>query len=183
MFTVAGENSTEQLKRQHQALKTESVKLRMESIDSTLPSDLLRSVNQSRDKGGRSWLTAVSLVVQGLVLNRQEFRGCLSDLLSKCVCGEKYTVCHALSSKKGRFVAQRQDGVRLLTSLIGKVCTNFEVEPQLQPLDNERFNLRRAVTSPEERLDFKAGGFRSRVTREKQHPQSSRSRRRRKSES
>ena len=49
-FMVSGENSTEELKRQHQALKTASVKSRMESIDSTLPSDLLRSVNQSRDK-------------------------------------------------------------------------------------------------------------------------------------
>ena len=87
----------------------------------------------------------------------------LSDLPSKCVCGEKYTVCHALSCKKGGFVAQRHDGVRnLLTSLIGKVCTNVEVEPQLQPLDNERFNLRSAVTSPEARLEFKAGGFWSR---------------------
>ena len=55
-------------------------------------------------------------------------------------------------------MAQRHDGVRnLLTSLIGKVCTNVEVEPQLQPLDNERFNLRTAVTSPEARLDFKLG--------------------------
>ena len=51
---VAGENSTEELKRQHQALKTASVKSRMESIDSTLSSDLLRSVNQSRDKGANS---------------------------------------------------------------------------------------------------------------------------------
>ena len=84
----------------------------------------------------------------------------LSDLPSKCVCGEKYTVCHALSCKKGGFVAQRHDGVRnLLISLIGKVCTNVEVEPQLQLLDNERFNLRTAVTSPEARLDFKAGAF------------------------
>ena len=168
---VAGENSTEELKRQHQALKTASVKSRMESIDSTLPLELLRSVNQSRDKGASSWLTAVPLVDQGLVLNKQEFRDSLrlrynmplSDLPSKCVCGEKYTVCHALSCKKGGFVAQRHDGVRnLLTSLIGKVCTNVEVEPQLQPLDNERFNLRTAVTSPEARLDFKAGGFWSR---------------------
>ena len=45
--------------------------------DSTLPSDLLRSVNQSRDKGASSWLTAVPLVDQGLVLNRQEFRDSL----------------------------------------------------------------------------------------------------------
>ena len=111
------------------------------------------------------------LVDQGLVLNKQKFRDSLrlrynmppSDLPSKCVCGEKYTVCHALSCEKGGFVAQRHDGVRnLLTSLISKVCTNVEVEPQLQPLDNARFNLRSAVTSPEARLDFKAEGFWSR---------------------
>ena len=141
MFMVAGENFIEELKRQHQALKTASVKMRMESIDSTLPSDLLRSVNQLRDNGASSWLTAVPLFDQGLVLNKQEFRDSLrlrynmplSDLPSKCVCGEKYTVCHALSCKKEGFVAQRHDRVHnLLTSLIGKVCTNVEVEPQLQ---------------------------------------------------
>ena len=87
----------------------------------------------------------------------------LSDLPSKCVCGEKYTVSHALSCKKGGFVALRHDSVRnLLTSFLGKVCTNVEVEPQLQPLNNERFNLRSAVTSPEARLDMKVGGFWSR---------------------
>ena len=33
-------------------------------------------------------------------------------------------------------MAQRHDGVRnLLTALIGKVCTNIEVEPQLQPIE------------------------------------------------
>ena len=62
--------------------------------------------------------------------------------------------CHAK-----REVSWRRDTI---TSLIGRVCTNVEVEPQLQPLDNERFNLRTAVTSPEARLDFKAGGFWSR---------------------
>ena len=62
--------------------------------------------------------------------------------------------------QKGRFVAQRHYGVcNLPTSLISKVCTNVEVEQQLQPLDNERFNLRTAVTSPEARLDFKLGGL------------------------
>ena len=60
-------------------------------------------------------------------------------------------------------MVQRHNGVRnLLTLFIGKVCTDVEVEPQLQPLDNERLNLRSAVTSPEVRLDFKAGGFWSR---------------------
>ena len=111
------------------------------------------------------------LVDQGLVLNKQEFRDSLrlrynmplSDSPNKYVCGEKYTVCDALSCKKGGFVAQRHNGVRnLLTSLISKVCNNVEVEPQLQTLDNERSNLKTAVISPEARLDFKARGFWSR---------------------
>ena len=60
-------------------------------------------------------------------------------------------------------VAQRHDGIHdLLTSVISKVCKNVETEPHLQPLDNERFNLRTANTSPEARLDIKAGGFWSR---------------------
>ena len=59
-----------------------------------------------------------------------------------------------------KLVAQRQDGVRnLLTTFIDRICNNVEIEPRLQPLDNERFNLRSAVTSSEARLDIKAGGF------------------------
>ena len=116
----------------------------------------------------------------------------LSDLPSQCVCGEKFNVGHALSCKKGGFVAQRHDGARsLLTSFVSKVCTNVEVEPRLQPLDNERFNLRSAVPSSEARLDIKAAGFSSRaitafsmlelrmlipsVTKASQRPQSSKS--------
>ena len=106
-------------------------------------------LTDARDKGASSWLNAVPLVDQGLVLNKQEFRDSLRlrynmplfDLPNKCFCGKKCTVSHALSCKKGGFVAQRHDGVRnLLTSPIGKVCTNVEVESQLEPLDNERFN-------------------------------------------
>ena len=60
-------------------------------------------------------------------------------------------------------MAQRHDGVRnLLTSLLSKVCKNVQVEPHLQPLDNEVMNLRSATTSSEARLDVKAGGFWSR---------------------
>ena len=87
----------------------------------------------------------------------------LSDLPSKCLCGEKYTVCHALSCQREGFVAQRHDGVpNLLTSLIGKIGTSVEVKPRLQPPHNVRFNLRSALTSPEARLVSKAGGFWSR---------------------
>ena len=38
----------------------------------------------------------------------------------------------------------------------------MEIEPRLQPLDNERLHLRSAVKGSEARLDIKAGGFWSR---------------------
>ena len=117
----------------------------------------------NRDKGASSWLTTVPLVDQGLALNKQEFRDSprlshnmpLSDLPSKCICGEKYTVCHALSCKKEGFARGAET----------PWCSqpNVEVEPELQPLDNERFNFKSAVTSPASRLDLKAGDFWSRV--------------------
>ena len=141
MSMVAGENFTEELKRQHQVLKTASVRSRMESIDSTPPWDLLRSVERQgcelmayRSASCRSRLSAEQKRITDSLRLRYNMR--LSDLPSECVCGEKYTVCHSLSCKKGGFVAQRHDGVRnLLTLLIGKVCTNVEVEPQLQPIE------------------------------------------------
>ena len=124
---ASGERSTEELKRHHQSLKRARNKEKMESIESTLSPDLLRLVNQSRDKGASSWLNAMPLSDQRFALNKQEFRDSLHlrynlhlvDLPSLCVCGDKFTEGHVLSCKKGGFVAQRHDGVRnLLTAFI-----------------------------------------------------------------
>ena len=71
---VPGERSTEELKRHQQSLKRASAKGKMDSIDSSLSPDLLRLVNQSRDKGASSSLNAMPLTDQGLALNKQEFR-------------------------------------------------------------------------------------------------------------
>ena len=101
-------------------------------------------------------------------MNKQEFRDSLClrynfplpNLPSYCACGEMFTVNHALSCKKGGFVAQRHDTIRdLLTSHISTVYENVETEPLLQSLDNDVFNLQSTVTSREARLDMKAGGF------------------------
>ena len=122
---VPGERSTGELKRYQQLLKRASAKEKMDSIDSSLSPHLLQQVNQSRDKGASSWLNAMALADQGLAPNKQELRDSLrlrydlplADLPSHCICGDKFTVSHALSCKKGGFVAQRHDGVRnLLTT-------------------------------------------------------------------
>ena len=87
-----------------------------------VPSDLLPSVNQGRDKGASSWLpSCMPLREQGLLaLNKQEFRDLLrmrynlplEELPSSCTCGSAFSVNHALSCKKGGFVAQRHDGIQ-----------------------------------------------------------------------
>ena len=97
------------LQRHQQSLKRASAKEKMDSIDSSLSPGLLRLVNQSRDKGASSWLNAMPLADKGLALNKQEFRDSLRlrydlpliDLPSHCTCGDKFTVSHALSCKKG----------------------------------------------------------------------------------
>ena len=99
----------EELKRHQQSLKRVSAQEKMDSIDSSLSPALLRLVNQSRDKGASSRLNSMPLADQGLALNEQEFRDSLclrydlplADLPSHCICGDNFTVGHALSSKKG----------------------------------------------------------------------------------
>ena len=145
-FMASGEQSVDDLKKHQQSMKTIYSKLRMEEIDASLSPDLLRSIEQVRDKGANSWLNTIPLKEQpGLALNKQEFRDSLrlyynlplSDLPNHCACGDRMTVgLHALSCKRGGFVAQRHDGIReLLTLHISRICKNAEVEPRLQPID------------------------------------------------
>ncbi|CAH3167425.1 unnamed protein product, partial [Porites evermanni] len=115
----------EERKCEINAKRRAAAKSRIERIDESLSPDLLRAVQQTRDKGASSWLNAIPIEEHGLALNKQE-----------------------------------HDTIRdLLTSHISKVCRNVEIEPLLQPLDNEVFNLQSTVTSREARLDMNAGGF------------------------
>ena len=52
---VGGEKSTEESKRQRQAMKIASVKLRMDGIDSTLPWDLNLNLNLNVVMSAKSW--------------------------------------------------------------------------------------------------------------------------------
>ena len=125
-------------------------------------------MKQAKDKGASSWLNAIPLKDQGFDLNKEEFRDSLrlrynlqlKGLPNQCVCGDQFSVNHALNCKNGGFISARHDEVRnVLTSQLNKVCNDVQVEPHLIPVDNEHFHLRSAATGDEASLDIKAAGF------------------------
>ena len=156
--------SNDDLWRIQTAIKMETVKLRMDSIDATISPDVLCLVVQSRDKGASSLLNAMPLKDEGLALNKQELRDSLRmtfnlplhDLSSFCACGDRLSINHALTCKRG--VSWRQ-GMMESAICSFRYLQKLETEPHLLQLVNERFNLRSANTSPEARLDMKADGF------------------------
>ena len=97
-----GEQTMEDLKRQQQSLKTTAANMRREAIDASLSPDLLRATIQARDEGASSWLNAVTLEEQDMILNKQQFRDALrfrynlplADLPSHCACGDRFTFNH-----------------------------------------------------------------------------------------
>ena len=106
-----------------------------------------RAINQARDKGSSHWLSALPLVDQGFKLNKGEFRDALrlrynkqlKGLPSKCPCGSKFDVCHALSCGRGGFVIMRHDEIRDITaSMLNEICKDVEIEPRLQPITGEQ---------------------------------------------
>ena len=108
------------LKQELRKKKTEKIEKMMQDVDKALPLDTLRQVEQTRDKGASSWLNAIPYEEHGFSLNKQEFRDSirlrynmrLKNLPQKCACEQNFSVDHALSCKKGGFVAQRHDNVR-----------------------------------------------------------------------
>ena len=67
---------------------------------------------------------------------------------------------HALSCNRGAFPIHHHNEVRNLTAeLLSQVCHKVSLEPSLQKLDNEHFQLQTANTDDNARLDISADGF------------------------
>ena len=93
----------------------------------------------------------------GFVLNKGEFRDAvrlryglnLRGMPSQCPCGQNYDITHALNCKKGGFVTVRHNNIRdFEANLIKTVCSDVEIEPKLQPVNDDEL-----------RLDVRARGF------------------------
>ena len=83
-----------------------------------------------------------------------------------CICGNAFSVEHALSCNRGAFPIRCHNEIRDLTAeLLSHVCCNICLEPGLQKLNDEHFQLRSANIDDNARLDISANGFRERSER------------------
>ena len=104
---------------------------KFEELKERVDEDLKRCLDNAKEKGAGSWLSALPIEALGYVLNKQEFRDSLClrygwkvpNTPLYCHCGEKNSVDHALICKKGGYVHMRHDRIRdLEASILSDVC-------------------------------------------------------------
>ncbi len=81
-------------------------------------------------------------------------------LPSHCVCGQHFTVEHALSCSRGGCPTIRHNEIRNITAnLMSEVCPDVGIEPTLQPVTEEHFQLRTTNREDGARLDVVSQSF------------------------
>ena len=106
-----------------------------------------RAIEEAREEGASSWLSALPLEELGFVLDKGEFRDALRpryarelrELSSQCRCGQQHNVNQTLNWKRGWSVIIRHNNIRHFeTNLIKHVQS--DVEPRLQPISGKNIN-------------------------------------------
>ena len=158
------------VKALQQAMRSEratALQDRAELIRGVAPQKFQRALDLAAEKWSSVWLTVLPLREMGFNLNKREFRDAIKlrhdwpvdDILSTCVCGDAFTVDHAMLCKRGGFVTQRHNELRdLEAELLNMVCTDVEIEPVLQDISGEQLG-RGSNRAPDARLDIHARGF------------------------
>ena len=83
----------------------------------------------------------------------------IPDTPSVCVCGDEFTVDHAMACRHGGFIIQRHNELcDLKAEMLKMVCYDVEVEPVLQEITGEVLT-RGTNKAPDARLDIHARGF------------------------
>ena len=113
------------------------------------------------------WLTSLPLKEMGFNLNKKEFSDGLSlrydwpitDIPSTCLCGEPFTIDHAMICMRGGFVIQRHNELRdLEAELLNMVCKDVVTEPVLQNVEGEQLT-RGSNKAQDAKMDTHAHGF------------------------
>ena len=136
-------------------------------IHENLPENTKKVMNEAKQKGASSWLSARPSKEHGFFLHKADFKDALAlrynktikNMPSHCPCGQKFNVTHAFNCKRGGFISIRHNDIRdFEATLLNKICTDVEIEPVLQPLTNENLN-NGSIESINARVDIRSRGF------------------------
>ena len=120
------------------------------------------------EKGVSSWLTSDPALDEGTTLNKSDFRDAiclrygfpLDGIPLTCVCGQAFSVDHAMTCPCGGYPSARHDEVRdVLADAMRSVFREVETEPQLLPYAEKDLSGKTANRAPEARLDLKVKSF------------------------
>ena len=97
--------------------KDDGLKEELEEVKAMLPDKTQRAVDLACEKGASNWLTVIPLKDMDFDLNKREFRDAvrlrydwpIPDNPSVCVCGNMFTVDHAMICQRGGLVIQRHN--------------------------------------------------------------------------
>ena len=146
------------------AERAKNLEKRAERLKEVAPQKTRRALDLAT---GKMWLTSLPLKEMGFNLNKREFRDGLSlrydwsitDIPSTCLCGEPFTIDHAMICMRGVFVIQRNNELRdLEAELLNMVCKDVVTEPVLQDVEGEQLT-RGSNKAQDARLDIHARGF------------------------
>lgn len=149
------------------AERAKNLEKRAERLKEVASQKTRRALDLATEKGSSMWLTSLPLKEMGFNLNKREFRDGLSlrhdwsitDIPSTCLCGEPFTIDHAMICMRGVFVIQRNNELRdLEAELLNMVCKDVVTEPALQDVEGEQLT-RGSNKAQDARLDIHARGF------------------------
>ena len=114
---VPEENDVRSVKQEALRDSEQVAKDKLRNFKDSLPKKSSRAFDLAAEKGASTWLTVTPLKEMGFNLNKREFRDALrlrynwpfSDIPSKRVCGEEYSVEHAMICNSWRLIIQRHD--------------------------------------------------------------------------
>ncbi len=148
--------------------RREQAKQSANKVRDSLPQPQQLAMDLGSEKGASSWLSALPLEEHKFTLHKTAFRDAIAlrygwppaNTPSHCVCGQSFSIQHALSCPRGGYPSIRHNELRDITaSLLKETCHGVATEPTLQPVTSETFEGASTNKQDGARLDVVVDGF------------------------
>ena len=125
----------------------------LQNLKEALTANQQRSLSLTGEEGASTWLTALPIEKMGFTLHKRAFRDAVflwycwtpPFLPTNCICGNAFSVKHALSCNRGAFPIHRHNEIRTLRSFSLRCATTFAWNPACKSSTMNTFNYRQQI--------------------------------------